>query len=315
MPKAISLTDLVIGYRNRNQTSEIAKISDLHLTKGKLTCLLGANGIGKSTLIKTITGALPALAGEVIVNDQNLATLSITDRAKQLATVLTDKPNLGYTTVYEMVALGRNPHTNWQNQLSANDVSVVDKALRAIGMVEMANQPLAELSDGNLQKVIIGRALAQETDIIVLDEPTVHLDISNKTSIIKLLRSLCVEHGKTVLFSTHDLELAFKYADYLWLFDDNLIRSGLSEDLIIKGEIDRIFPAIKDEIRSDLKINISGPENLAALVTNALLKAGITNHDKIRQINIVENDSKVVYKVSDTVHHSLDELIKNLSSL
>jgi iron complex transport system ATP-binding protein len=315
MPEAISLNDLVIGYRNRNQTSEIAKIPALHLNQGKLTCLLGANGIGKSTLIKTITGALPSLAGDILVNGHNLASLSIIDRAKQLATVLTEKPNLGYTTVYEMVALGRNPHTNWQNKLSINDDSIVHDALRAIRMLEMANQPLAELSDGNLQKVIIGRALAQETDIIVLDEPTVHLDVSNKTSIIKLLRSLCVEHGKTVLFSTHDLELAFKYADYLWLFDTNHIRAGLSEDLIINGEIEKIFPATSDVISKNLKIKVTGPENLTVMVTSALLKADITDHNKIREINIVDTNSKIVYKAADAVYHSLDELIKNLNSI
>lgn len=274
MKAAIAAHNLAIGYKSGNLEVVVGRLASLELKQGKLTCLLGANGVGKSTLLKTITGNLQPLEGEVAINGKSLDQLTVNEKARQIAVVLTDKANLGFTTVKEMITLGRNPYTNWLNTLGTRDSAAINKALQAIAMADFADRPLTELSDGNLQKVIIGRAIAQETDIIVLDEPTIHLDIANKTMIMELLQSLCRKHNKTILLSTHDLELARQYADQFWLMGKDRLAQGFPEDLILAGELDKTLgfaaSGSKKTPSKGLKVKLTGDSFEIDLVGSAL---------------------------------------------
>lgn len=309
MDSAISARDLEIGYSSGKANIVVSKIPALSLRQGKLTCLLGANGIGKSTLLKTMTGNLEPLSGKINLGGQAISELAPRERAKKLAVVLTDKAHLGFTTVYEMITLGRNPYTNWMNTLENKDSRAINQALEAIGMLDQAEKPLAELSDGNLQKVVIGRAIAQETEIIILDEPTIHLDISNKTIIVELLRKLCHEHNKTILFSTHDLELASLYADDLWLMEKDQLHQGLSEDLILHGLIDKIFDykATRFEQSPD-NINIVGPSELSNLTKRALIKAKVRSHNSVT-LKVALNQNKLSFELGEQRFESIERVI------
>ena len=241
MSTELKTAALAIGYCYKSKTKSVAESINISLQQGKLTCLMGANGIGKSTLIKTLTGVLTPLSGEVRIGSQNINSLNNLQKAQTISVVLTDRPATGYMNVRDLVSLGRFPYTNWQNSFSNDDIEIVERAIQAVGLTEQANTALSELSDGNFQKAIIGRALAQDTTILVLDEPTIHLDVNNKTVIIKLLRKLSREANKSILMSTHDLELAMSFADKLWLFSEDSILEGLPEDLALNGSIYRVF--------------------------------------------------------------------------
>lgn len=314
MKAAISARQLTIGYKTGKKEVPVSQIPALDLIKGKLTCLLGPNGVGKSTLLKTITGNLNPLEGQVSISGTTLEELSVGERARKLAVVLTDKAHLGFTTVREMITLGRNPYTNWMNTLGEADSQAIDNALEAIGMTELANKPLAELSDGNLQKVVIGRAIAQETEIIVLDEPTVHLDITNKTIVIELLRRLCQNHSKTILFSTHDLELAKLYADQLWIMNENGLIQGLTEDIITGRILEQSFSYDANGIKKIYdNLTIQGSEKEQDLVSRALAKADISI-DLESEIIIKNNQEATTYELDGEVFASLAELIGYLES-
>ncbi len=314
MSSAISAKNLAIGYSSGNAAVTVSRIPSLELKKGKLTCLLGANGIGKSTLLKTITGNLSPLDGDVYLNGEPLADLSVKEKAQRLAVLLTDKAHLGFTTVREMITLGRNPYTNWMNTLRPNDSQAIDRALSAIGMSELVDKPLAELSDGNLQKVIIGRAIAQETEIIILDEPTIHLDITNKTIIIELLRRLCQEHGKTILLSTHDLELARHYADELWIMEEDQLIQGLTEDIILQGIIEKSFKYEVAPFNSPPEnILVNGPAHIQETVSRALAKAGISS-DIEMTINVKAESNSYVFIADNEEFDRLATLLDYLAA-
>lgn len=311
---AISARNLSIGYQTGKKEILVSRIPSLELAKGKLTCLLGPNGVGKSTLLKTITGNLDPLDGEIAITGSSLTQLTVKERAVKLAVVLTDKAHLGFTTVREMITLGRNPYTNWMNSLGEADSQAIDKALKAIGMSDLAEKPLAELSDGNLQKVIIGRAIAQETEMIVLDEPTVHLDISNKTIVIELLRELCQSHGKTILFSTHDLELAKLYADALWIMREDALIQGLTEDLVFNGVIEDSFNYKASGVNKEFSnLIVHGSDDQIVLLTRALTKAGFDKNLEA-EIKISKKKESVEFELEGNSFGKLVNLLDYLSS-
>lgn len=318
MSTELSVKDLTIGYRHKKNIKTVAESINISLQQGKLTCLMGPNGIGKSTLIKTVTGVLPPLSGEVIIGSQNINVLNHLQKAQTISVVLTDKPAAGYMNVRDLISLGRFPYTNWQNSFSNNDVEIVDSAIRAVGLVEQASMPLGELSDGNFQKAIIGRALAQDTAILVLDEPTIHLDVNNKTIVIKLLRKLSREANKSILMSTHDLELAMSFADKLWLFSEDSIIEGLPEDLALNGSIYQVFSESKkdpeDENPGLDHVEITGNTYGVMLLKQALAKHNLQNKlDKSSniQINISNNNQIITYKKNNYL--SIEEFIDSIS--
>lgn len=217
--KMITLKNLVVGYPDGRHTRQLNHAANEEAHDGMLTCLIGANGAGKSTLLRTIAGFQLPLEGTVLLGGDDVRTLSPRQRAERMAVVLTDRPDVMCTTVWEMVATGRAPFTGFWGRLSGKDRNIVTRSLRLVGIEWMADRTVASLSDGERQKVMIAKALAQQTPIILLDEPTAFLDYPSRVEAMQLLLNIAHEEHKTVLLSTHDLDLAIHTADRLWLFE------------------------------------------------------------------------------------------------
>ena len=223
--ETIILKDLSIGYLSKNGTRTVADGINAAIRQGELTCLLGANGIGKSTLLRTLSAFQPALSGEVLINTSLtshlslLTSLSDKQLSRLIGVVLTEKPDIRNMTVRELVALGRSPYTGFWGTLHDADWQVVDEAIDAVRISGLSSRMVHTLSDGERQKVMIAKALAQQTPVIFLDEPTAFLDFPSKVEMMLLLRRLAREAQKTIFLSTHDFELALQVADRLWLME------------------------------------------------------------------------------------------------
>ncbi len=243
--------DLSIGYTSKKSKTVVASSINIELKKGTLVGLIGANGIGKSTLLRTLTNVQNPLSGEVYINNTNLLKYAAIDLAKVLSLVLTEPVASKNMSVLELVALGRQPYTNWIGSLSKRDLEIINKALNQTNITELKHKKCFELSDGQLQKVMITRALAQDTDLIILDEPTTHLDMYHKAYILKLLQRLAVETKKTILFSSHEIDLAIQLCDQLVVMTKTGVVSDAPCNLIKKGTFETLFP--KDLIAFDEK--------------------------------------------------------------
>lgn len=208
----ISLSQLSVGY-----TLSHPVISDinLELRSGQLACLIGENGIGKSTLLKTLTGFLPKLKGSLLLGNRDIESFSQRELARQVSIVVTQKPDVQNLTIEEIIGLGRSPYTGFFGRLRAEDRKVVDDAIATMGIEKLRGRMIQTLSDGERQKVMIAKALAQETPIILLDEPTAFLDFPSKAETFQSLQRMAHERDKLILLSTHDLELAVRFADSL----------------------------------------------------------------------------------------------------
>ncbi len=215
--ETIRLTDVSIGYRWRKGLRTVAKGITAGINSGELTCLLGRNGAGKSTLLRTLAGFQPRLAGSISIEGRELDDYSDRELAQRLGVVLTERPDVQQMTAWELVAMGRSPYTGFWGRLNSDDERVVDEAIALVGIEALAERQVTTLSDGERQKVMIAKALAQQTSIIFLDEPTAFLDYPSKVETLLLLRRISREAGKTIFLSTHDLELALQVADRLWL--------------------------------------------------------------------------------------------------
>jgi iron complex transport system ATP-binding protein len=233
--------NLSIGYKTKSETNTIIQNCDIQLQKGKLVALVGANGIGKSTLLKTITGIIPTIEGTVFLNNKKIQSFVPNDLAQELSIVLTESLPPSNLTVYEIVALGRQPYTNWLGKLSGQDKKKVDEAISLTGINLFQHKKNYEISDGQLQKTLIARALAQDTSLIILDEPTTHLDLVHKVSLLKLLQKLTHETGKTILYSTHDIDLAIQLCDEMIVLTKNKLVQDQPCNLIEKDVFTQLF--------------------------------------------------------------------------
>lgn len=235
--------DLAVGYRRgRDEAKTVLSGIDLQLHRGEFACLLGPNGAGKSTLLRTLAGTQPALHGAVIIGGVALHRLTKKALAQRLSVVLTDRLQVGNLTVYELISLGRFPYTGLRGRLSPRDHQAVHWAIQATHLADLAHQPVTELSDGQRQRVMIARALAQEPEFMLLDEPTAFLDLPTRVEITGLLRRLARQTGLAVLMSTHDLDLALRTADTLWLITgDSRFICGAPEDLVLNGAFEATF--------------------------------------------------------------------------
>ncbi len=241
----IVLDALSVGYRagRRSSRTVLAGVS-ARAAAGELTVLVGPNGTGKSTLLHTVAGLLPPLAGRVSLDGADLAALPPAERARRLAVVLTERVEPGLLSVEELVALGRHPHTGPTGALRATDRAVVTAAIEAAGAERLDARRVAELSDGERQRVLVARALAQEPAVLLLDEPTAFLDVSARVGLLGLLRRLARDDGLCVLVSTHDLEPALRVADRVWLLDrSGRLRTGPPEALVAAGAVGEVFDA------------------------------------------------------------------------
>ncbi len=224
----ITLSHLSVGYKVGH-----AVVSDINLTlqSGKLASLIGENGVGKSTLLKTLTGFLPKLEGSLLLDGKDISEFSQRALARQISIVLTQKPEVQNLTVEEIVGLGRSPYTGFFGKLHANDQQIVDESITAVGIEKLKNRMIQTLSDGERQKVMIAKALAQQTPVIFLDEPTAFLDFSSKVETFQLLQRMAHEMGKLVLLSTHDLELAVRFSDTLLQVNGDGLRTVSSKEV------------------------------------------------------------------------------------
>jgi iron complex transport system ATP-binding protein len=239
---ALDTRELCAGYGQSGARRVVAGPLDLALPRGALVCLLGPNGAGKSTLIRTLTGTQPALSGHLLVDGQRLAAMTPRERARHIGVVLTDRVQAPMMTVRGLVELGRFPHTSWQGRLTDDDMAVVDHALTVTGANPLADRLVSELSDGERQRALVARALAQQPALLVLDEVTAFLDLPARIEIVRLLRHIAREEHRAVLLSTHDLDLALRSADRLWLLSgDGSLVDGMPEAMVMSGALARTF--------------------------------------------------------------------------
>lgn len=232
---------LDIGYK-----TPLFKDLQLSLYPAQLTCLMGCNGAGKSTIIKTLSGLLSPLSGSIMLETENLSRLSELELAKKLGVVLTNTTTIDYMTVFDLVSFGRYPYTNSNGKLSEQDNIVIANALKTINIEHLKNRFLKELSDGERQKAALARVLAQQTNLILLDEPMAFLDFPTKMEMMYILQQLAHENKKSLLFSTHDIEMALTVADHLWIIDEQRnITEGTPQKLIDSGLISKVFDTQK----------------------------------------------------------------------
>ena len=240
----LQASQISIGYSHKKEKIVVASDISISLKKGKLIALIGANGIGKSTLLRTITGIQKPISGTVFLNGKNIHELDFLSLAQNLSVVLTEKLPPSNLTVWELIALGRQPYTNWIGKLTDNDIAKIEEAIELTQIGHLVSKKHYEISDGQLQIVLIARALAQDTPLIILDEPTTHLDLLHKVVLFKLLKKLTQETGKCILFSTHDIDMAIQLSDEMIIMTPENTVQDQPCNLIMKGSFDTLF---KDE--------------------------------------------------------------------
>lgn len=261
--RVIEINDLEIGYSlKKNQKNILFKNINLTANSGELIALVGKNGVGKSTLLRNIAGLQEPFNGDIILNNKSIKKYKRSEFARLVSFVSTEIVNVSNLKVFDLVALGRFPHTNWMGKLQTKDIVSSNDAIEMVGMKSYLNKNVNEISDGERQRVMIARTLAQDTKVIVLDEPTAFLDLPNKYEIVHLLNNLSKTENKTVIFSTHDLNIAIQEADKIWLMLDDEIVEGASEDLILNETFDKLFEKSNlnfDKIKGDFRMKRKHP--------------------------------------------------------
>jgi len=238
----IQIKNLDIGYKNETKIKSFAlNCINIEANSGELIALVGKNGSGKSTLLRTLACLQPAVNGEIRFNEIQSNKLNNKQLAQLLCFVYAENVNIHKLTVFDFISLGRFPHTNWFGVLKMPDIEIINNAMQSVGIAKLATKYINQISDGEQQRAMIARALAQDTQIIMLDEPTAFLDLENKYHLVELLRRLAHEKKKTIIFSTHDLNTALSRADKIWLIAQNRIYEGAPEDLVLNNVFSNIF--------------------------------------------------------------------------
>ena len=241
MKHTVVLQDLSIGYQTKGNEKVVASHLNAVINRGELTCLLGRNGIGKSTLLRTLAAFQPKLGGCVMMHEREIADYTDKELSREIGIVLTEKPDVQNMTVTELVGMGRSPYTGFWGTLTDEDKRIVAEAIRLVGIDALASRMVHTLSDGERQKVMIAKALAQQTPVIYLDEPTAFLDFPSKVEMMQLLHRLAVDEQNTIFLSTHDVELALQLADCLWLMEPDMLSVGTPRELAASGALSRFI--------------------------------------------------------------------------
>ena len=244
--ETVLLQDLCIGYTTKGSKKVVASHLNAAINSGELTCLLGQNGVGKSTLLRTLSAFQPPLSGDILMSTTTNHPSSITsfsdkELSRLIGVVLTEKPDVQNMTVLELVGMGRSPYTGFWGTLTDEDRQIVDKAISLVHIEPLASRLIHTLSDGERQKVMIAKALAQQTPVIYLDEPTAFLDYPSKVEMMQLLRQLAIDEQKTIFLSTHDVELSLQVADRLWLMEPQGLSVGTPRELADSGALSRFI--------------------------------------------------------------------------
>lgn len=237
----IHTNDLAVGYKNQDQISTICSGINIELHAGELTALIGRNGQGKSTIIRSLVGLQPHLSGKISLLGKPLHKYSIKERARLVSYVATDTVKVGHLKVRDLVEMGRYPYSNWMGGLSQKDNEQVEKSLQLVGMESYSQKYVAKLSDGERQRIMIARCLAQDTPVIILDEPTAFLDLPNKYELLILLKRLANDENKCILFSTHDMSTTFEIIDKIWIVHTCKLYNGRVEELYASGAIQKML--------------------------------------------------------------------------
>lgn len=290
---AIKIESLTIGYEDKGTFSEVAHQINASVYAGELTSLIGPNGVGKSTLLRTLSRLQPIYEGDITFYGENLQEIKKERLATLLSVVLTERPSIYNISVKEMVAMGRNPYTNYWGSLSQKDEKVIDEALEMVGIMALGARKFETLSDGEKQKVMIAKALAQQTPIILLDEPTSFLDYPSKIELMQLLYQLTQERQKTILFSTHDLDLAMQVCDKMALMSSAEIVIGTPEDLSLNHQLSEFMNGkgmifdyktglfkVKHPIYWGIKLKGKGTSYV--MLQKALLRKGILSNEEVK---------------------------------
>ncbi|MFO7867909.1 MAG: ABC transporter ATP-binding protein [Bacteroidales bacterium] len=316
--------NLDIGYRTKKGDIPIAKQLNLHIFKGEMVCLLGPNGSGKSTLIRTLAGMQKSLSGDIYIQNQRLEPQHARELSQLMSVVLTERIAVSHMTVYELVSLGRFPHTNWLGKLSEEDHTQIEKSIEQVGLGTFRTRFVNTLSDGERQRVMIAKALAQDTPFIMLDEPTAHLDLPNRIEIMKLLKELAQQTYKSILLSTHELDLALQVADRIWLMQtDKPLLCGTPEDLVLNGsfeqafkkqsfDFDRASGLFKINYQHSHSISISGDPIRMFWTKRALNRHGYKiaeQHTDIPHIDVSETTWTLSYNSKHSECSSIFELL------
>lgn len=301
--ETIHIDNLSIGYRNKNVTRLVAEGIHASINSGELTCLLGANGIGKSTLLRTLSAFQPKLSGKITIQGKELERYTDKELALVVSVVLTEKCDIRNMTAEELVGMGRSPYTGFWGRLRGRDKEVVEQAIALVKIEKLTHRMVHTLSDGERQKVMIAKALAQETPVIFLDEPTAFLDFPSKVEIMQLLHQLTRRTGKTIFLSTHDLELALQIADKIWLMDRTKdFAIGTPEDLALNGQLSTFFARkgivfdtdtglfrIENEYSSRIRLTGQGPKY--AMVCKALRRNNIMAGREVESDILIQTET------------------------
>jgi len=241
----LTIERLSAGYKKGRHEKVILNDMNATAVRGELIAVIGRNGSGKSTLLRTITGLQRPTAGKIYIDNTEIRKFSRKQLAKTVGYVSTEIVKVQNMSVYDLVALGRFPHTDWTGRMDGENDSYVQRALADTGMLEMSLRHISELSDGERQRAMITRALAQDAGLMIMDEPTAFLDIVGKYEIFDLLHTIAKQRGKTIIFSTHDLQMAMNRADKIWLLNDSTLHEGSPEELTGSGAFNKIFDSAK----------------------------------------------------------------------
>ena len=257
----IQIKSLSTGYRGKKNVAIVARNINASIRGGELTCLLGPNGAGKSTLLRTLSAFLPPVSGKITIMGRNLEDYSDKELSKTIGVVLTEKTDLRNMSVEDLIGLGRSPYTGFWGTLHDEDRRIVSEAIEMVGIGQLKDRMIQTLSDGERQKVMIAKALAQQTPVIFLDEPTAFLDFPSKVEIMQLLHTLSRTTGKVIFLSTHDLELALQMADTIWLMDrEKGIMTGTPRELATNGSLNTFFS------QRDIKFDIHDIEGSLCII-------------------------------------------------
>ena len=324
MTSILNTHNLTIGYSKKRNKIVVQSDLNLDLKAGELVCLIGQNGCGKSTLLRTLAGLQKPLHGKVLVDNQELEKIRIHEKARILALVLTEKVDIENATVADIVRMGRQPYSNWWGDLSNSDVEIVRESIEMVHLGNKTNSQLNELSDGERQRVMIAKALAQDTPLILLDEPTAHLDLPNRVEIMLLLHKLAHTTGKSVIISTHELDMALQAADRIWLMTKtDGIECGVPEDLVLQGHFHDAFQSKSYYFNSangnfsmnypmTKKVWVEGDKTRMYWTLRALARAG---YMVVEEAPIVVKITSENWFVENEELKSVEELLTKLDEL
>lgn len=328
----IKAKNIHLGFTSKTSSTILLENVSFDLSEGMLYSILGSNGKGKTTLMKALTAFHKPMKGEVLLQNKNINSYSNQGLSRLISVVFTEKTQVEYMSVFEMVSLGRAPYTGFYGSLNSNDLRVISNSMNLCGISHLKHRNVATLSDGEYQKTLIAKALAQETPIIFMDEPANYLDAAGRITLMKLLRNLVRNENKTIVLSMHEIDLALKYSDKILVFNGNKkLKMGMPEDLILNGSINGLFASqglvfnihegiFHDQNEEKVQVKIEAPEILKIWILNALKRYEVFSSSLAQNISISMNKDLFVYHENkeimgefESIETLINHMLKNIS--